>query len=179
MDSADNVQVRNFFEITLSQTVSQINVFCILHRNSRWPPKNGVKGFVHNVVSTLYRYPAGPKFCRNRSIMYRFRDKCAFALYALIQDGYQKSGGKAIFFEKSPVDSAETWLVQNFVKITLSRTVKEIEANLCFCIFRNNSKIQNGSHFWGEENFLKIGKSRFSGYPVGRKFQQNRSISHG
>ena len=28
-------------------------------------------------------------------------------------------------------------------------------------IFRNNSKIQNGRHFWGEENFLKIGKSIF------------------
>ena len=36
------------------------------------------------------------------------------------------------------------------------RTVKEIEANLCFAIFGKNSKIQNGCHFWGGENFLKI-----------------------
>ena len=35
-----------------------------------------------------------------------------------------------------------------------SRTVKEIEANLCFAIFGKNSKIQNGRHFWGGENFL-------------------------
>ena len=41
VDSADNLQVRNFVEITLSRTVSQINVFCVLRRNSRWPPKNG------------------------------------------------------------------------------------------------------------------------------------------
>ena len=42
---------------------------------------------------------------------------------------------------------------------------------MCFCIFCNNSKIQNGRHFGGEKFFfLKIGKSIFLGYPVGRKF---------
>ena len=46
-------------------------------------------------------------------------------------------------------------------------TVKEIEANLCSAIFGKNSKIQNGRHFWGGENFLKIAKSTFLGYPVG------------
>ena len=30
VDSADNLQVRNFVEITLSRTVCQINVFCVL-----------------------------------------------------------------------------------------------------------------------------------------------------
>ena len=49
----------------------------------------------------------------------------------------------------------------------LSRTVKEIEANLCFAIFGKNSKIQNGHHLWGGENFLKIAKSTLLGYPVG------------
>ena len=37
--------------------------------------------------------------------------------------------------------------------------VKEIEAILCFAILGKNSKIQNGCHFWGGENFLKIAKS--------------------
>ena len=69
--------------------------------------------------------------------------------------------------------------VENFDEIALSRTVKEIEANLCFAIFGKNSKIQNGRHFWGGENFLKIAKSTFLRYPVGRKFRRNRSISHG
>ena len=41
-------------------------------------------------------------------------------------------------------------------KSLLSRTVKEIEANLCFAIFGKNSKIQNGHYFWGGENFLKL-----------------------
>ena len=48
--------------------------------------------------------------------------------------------------------------VENFDEIALSRTVKEIEANLCFAIFGKNSIIQNGRHFWGGENFGKIAK---------------------
>ena len=30
---------------------------------------------------------------------------------------------------------------------------------------------------WGGENFLKIAKSTFLRYPVGRKFRRNRSMS--
>ena len=69
--------------------------------------------------------------------------------------------------------------VENFDEIALSRTVKEIEANLCFAIVGKNSKTQNGRHFWGGENFLKIAKITFLRYPVGQKFRRNRSISHG
>ena len=59
---------------------------------------------------------------------------------------------------------------RKFDEIALSRMVKEIEAILCFAIFGKNSKIQNGRHFWGGEIFLKISKSAFFKYPVGRKF---------
>ena len=69
--------------------------------------------------------------------------------------------------------------VENFDEITLSCTVKKIEANSCFSIFGTNLKIQNGCHFREKENFLKIGKSTFVTYPMGRKFRRNRSISHG
>ena len=84
---------------------------------------------------------------------------------------------------------SDTLWVENFDEIALSGTVKmaaifgegkmEIEANLCFAIFGKNSKIQNGRHFWGGENFWKIAKIAFLRYPVGRKFRRNRSISHG
>ena len=73
----------------------------------------------------------------------------------------------------------DTLWVENFDEITLSHTVKEIEANLSFAIFGKNSKIQNGRHFWGGENFFKITKSTMLRCPVGRKFRRNRSISHG
>ena len=69
--------------------------------------------------------------------------------------------------------------VENFDEIALSRTVKEIEPNLCFSIFGKNLKIQNGRHFWGGENVLKIAKSTFLRYPGSRKFRRNRSILHG
>ena len=65
--------------------------------------------------------------------------------------------------------------VENFDEITLSCTVKKIEANSCFSIFGKNLKIQNGRHFWEKEIFLKIAKSTFLRYPMGRKFQRNNS----
>ena len=68
--------------------------------------------------------------------------------------------------------------VENFDEITLSCTVKKIEANSCFSIIGKNLKIQNGRHFWEKENFLKIAKSTCLRYPMGRKFQRNNSILH-
>ena len=86
--------------------------------------------------------------------------------------------GRGKFFENCK-DFLDTLWVENFDEIALSRTVKEIEGNLCFAIFGKNSKIQNGRHFWGGENFWKIAKITFLRYPMGRKFRRNRSISHG
>ena len=68
------------------------------------------------------------------------------------------------------VHCSDTLWVENFDEIALCHTVKEIEANLCFAIFGKNSKLPNGRHFWGGENFLKIAKSTMLKYPVGRKF---------
>ena len=72
-----------------------------------------------------------------------------------IQNGRHMWGGEN-FLKK--VQSLDTLWVENFDEIALSRTIKEIEANLCLAIFGKNSKIQNGRHFWGGENFLKIAK---------------------
>ena len=62
-------------------------------------------------------------------------------------------GEGKIFFKLQRLHSLDTLWVENFDEI-LSRTVKEIEANLCFAIFGKNSKIQNGRHIWEEEIFL-------------------------
>ena len=88
-------------------------------------------------------------------------------------------GEGTIFGKLTILHSFHTLWVENFDEIALSRTVKEIEAILCFSIFGENSKIQNGRHFCGGENFLKIANSTFLLYPVGRKFRRNCSISHG
>ena len=80
-------------------------------------------------------------------------------------------GEGKIFGKLQRLHSLDTLWVENFDEIALSRTVKEIEGNLCFAIFGKNSKIQNGRHFWGGENFWKIAKITFLRYPVGRKFR--------
>ena len=64
--------------------------------------------------------------------------------------------GEGKFFWKLPtVHWSDTLLLDNFDEIALYRTVKEIEANLCFAIFGKNSKIQNGRHFWEGENIFE------------------------
>ena len=59
--------------------------------------------------------------------------------------------------------------VKNFDEITLSCTVKEIEANFCFSIFGKNSKIQNGLHFWEEEDFFENCQEYIAYIPCGSK----------
>ena len=75
-------------------------------------------------------------------------------------------GEGKIFWKLLRVHFLDTLWVKNFDEIALSRTVKEIEAILCFAILGKNSKIQNGRHFWGGENLLKIAKSTLVRYPV-------------
>ena len=75
------------------------------------------KRFLGKVTSTICRYPGGQKFRRNRFISHRFQDKSAFAFDAEVQLT-AKNGGKTIFGEKLPSDSADTLWVKNFVKIT-------------------------------------------------------------
>ena len=101
-----------------------------------------------------------------------------FGKNSKIQNGRHFRGGENFFLIAKNTMLKYLW-IENFDEIALSRTVKEIEGNLCFAIFGKNSKIQNGRHFWGGENFLKIVKITFLRYPVGRKFRRNRSISHG
>ena len=102
-----------------------------------------------------------------------------FGKNSKIQNGRHFWGGENFWKIAKKKHLLDTLWVENFDEIALSRTVKEIEANLCFAIFGKNSKIQNSRHFWGGENFWKIAKITFLRYPVGRKFRRNRSISHG
>ena len=53
-------------------------------------------------------------------------------------------GEGKIFGKLQRLHSLDTLWVENFDEIALSRTVKEIEANLCFAILGKNS---NGDHF--------------------------------
>ena len=61
-------------------------------------------------------------------------------------------GEGKIFGKLQRVHSLDTLSVENFDKIALSHTVKEIEANLCFAIFGKNSK---WPPFLGRGKFLE------------------------
>ena len=61
--------------------------------------------------------------------------------------------GEGKIFKKLPrVQCSDTQWVENFDEIALSGTVKEIEANLCFAIFGENSK---WPPFLGRGKFLE------------------------
>ena len=61
---------------------------------------------------------------------------------------------------------------ENFDEIALSRTVKEIEANLCFSIFGQKFENSKWSPFWGEENFLKLPIVHFLDTPRPENFNE-------
>ena len=61
-------------------------------------------------------------------------------------------GEGKIFGKLQRLHSLVTLWVENFDEIALSRTVKEIEANLCFAIFGKNSK---WPPFLGRGKFLE------------------------
>ena len=148
--------------------------------NSKWPPFLGRGNFFENCQEYNAQIPSGSKISTKSLYLARLRRQkqiCVLPFSAKFQNGRHFWGGENFLkigkstFLRYPVG-------RKFNEIALSRTVKEIEANLCFAIFGKNSKIQNGRHFWGGENFWKIAKSTFLRYPVGRKFRRNRSISH-
>ena len=80
--SADTMKVKNFVEIALSRTVSEINALYaeIQDGCQNWRESD----FLRKVASRLCRYPVGPKFCRNRSTLHCLQDKCTFAFYTKI-----------------------------------------------------------------------------------------------
>ena len=98
-------------------------------------------------VDSADNLPGGKKFRPNHCISHRFPDKCVFTFYAEIQDA-SKNGTKNDFWEKSPVDSADTLGFKTFNEIVLSRTVSEINA---FYVFY--AEIQDGHQEWRENDF--------------------------
>ena len=117
---------------------------------------------------TFLRYPENFDEILSRTV----KEILCFAIFgknSKIQNGRHFWGGEN-FLKIAKIAFLNTLKIST---IALSRTVKEIEANLCFAIFGKNSKIQNGRHFWGGENILKIAKIALL------RFCRNRSISHG
>ena len=60
------------------------------------------------------------------------------------------------FFENCRVHSLDTLWVENFDEIALSRTVKEIEANLCFATLAKIRKFKMAATFGEGKIFGKL-----------------------
>ena len=64
-------------------------------------------------------------------------------------------GEGKIFGKLQRLHSLDTLWVENFAEIALSRTVKEIEANLCFCHFWQKFENSKWPPFLGRGNFFE------------------------
>ena len=189
LHSLDTLWVENFDEIALSRMVKEIEAnlcFAIFGKNLKIQNGRHFRGgeiFFKIAKNTMLKYLWVENFdeiALSRMVK-EIEGNLCFAIFGKnlkIQNGRHFRGGE-IFFKIAMNTMLKYLWVENFDEIALSRMVKEIEGNLCFAIFGKNSKIQNGRHFWGLENFLKIVKITLLRYPVGRKFRRNCSISHG
>ena len=93
-----------------------------------------------------------------------------FELYTEIQNGHQ-NWRENDFWEKSPVDSANNLRVKNFMEITLSRSISEINTFLCF-----TQKLKMAAKSCRKTIFQKI-TSRLCRHPVGQKFRRNHYLT--
>ena len=133
--------------------------------NSKWPPFLGRGKFFFNYQEYSAQIPCGSKILTKSLYLARLRRYKQISVLPILAKILKFKmaaifGEGKIFGKLQRLHSLDTLWLEN------SRTVKEIEANLCFAIFGKNSKIQNGRHFWGGENFLKIAKSTLLRYPV-------------
>ena len=84
-----------------------------------------------------------------------------------------KYGGETDFWEKTPVDYADTIEIKIFVEIALTHTVSEMNA---FLDFTQKFKLTNKK--WRENDFWGKVASTIYRYPVGQKFRRNHCILH-
>ena len=79
-DSAYALQIKNFIEIALSRSLFRDKRVFAFYAQNQDGRQNGGKIFLRIVARKLCRYPVGQKFCQNRSISLRFRDKMRFCV---------------------------------------------------------------------------------------------------
>ena len=70
-----------FVEITLSCTVSEINVLLRFMQKFKMAAKTGGKTIFGKSRQLILRIPCWSKFCQNHSISHGFWDKCVFWFY--------------------------------------------------------------------------------------------------
>ena len=87
VDSADTLRVKNFVEIALSRSVSEINTFLYFTQKFKTAAKCVGKTIVEKSQQYTLQIPCGSKIS-SKSLS--FQDKSIFAFKTEIQDGHQK-----------------------------------------------------------------------------------------
>ena len=145
--------------------------FCILRRNSRWPPKVEGKQFSGEVTSRLYRYPADKKFGQNHSISLRFRDKHVFCSLRRNSRWLPKVAGKRFLGKVA----SRLCRYPAHKKFRQNRSISlRFRGKHVFAFY---AEIHDGCQKWRENVLLQKVASRLCRYPVGQKIRRNRSIS--
>ena len=134
----------SWYEITLSRTVSEINVCLRFTQKFKMAAKRGGKTICEKDTSILCWHPVSQKFRQNRSISHRVRDKCVFTFFCKNPRWPPKMAGKWF------LGKVASWLCTYPVgqKFRRNRSILQIEANLGFLAFlAKNVKIQYCRHF--------------------------------
>ena len=153
--------------------------FCEKFENSKWPPFLEREQIFQNWAEYLAKVPLGPKISTKSLYLAPLRRYDQFCVLPLLRKiGKFKMaaifGKRKTFSKWDRLSCKSSSGAKNFDEIALSRTVKEIWAILHFS--EKSLKIQNGRHFFKNENLLKIGQSMLLKYPAGQKFRRNHSI---
>ena len=130
IDSADTLWAKNFVEIALSRSVSEINTFLHFTQKFKMAAKSGGKTLFCKTSPVDSPYTLWVKNFIKIALSCSVSEiNTFFAFYAEIQDGCQK-WRENDFWEKSLVESPNTFRVKNFVEIALSRSVSEINKKI-------------------------------------------------
>ena len=117
-------------------------MFCILCRNSRWPPKNGGKVIFAKCGQYTLQIPCGSKIFVEIALSHTVSE--VNALLRRKSRGLPKVAGKRLLQKKLPVESAYILCAKKFRR---NRSILQLRRWKQIRVFAVLAKIQNGRHF--------------------------------
>ena len=171
--------VKNFDEITLSCTVKEIEANCVLPFLAKiWKFK---MASIFEEGKIFWKLPSVhcldtfwvenfDEIALSRTVK-EIEANCVLPFLAKIWKFKMAAifGEGKIFWKLPRVHFSDTLWIENFDEIALSRTVKEIVANLCFSIFWHKFENTKWPPFLGRGNFFENYQEFIAHIPSGSK----------
>ena len=124
------LRVKNFVEITLSCSISEIKAFLHKMQKFKMATKSVGGNYFCKKSSADSAHTLWAKNFVEIALSCSVTEINAFLRLMQKFKMAAKSGRKTIFWEKSPVHSPDTLWVKNFIEMALSRSVSDINAFL-------------------------------------------------